>query len=116
MKPPAALVDLLLRYNPGVQSVAVALRTAVLDEVGPCHETVFQVYRNNVVSVLYSTTDKIMRDNICMVVVYRNHVNLLFPRGVDLKDPQSLLEGAGKAMRHVKMHSAVDVDRPGVAP
>ena len=55
-----------------------------------------------------------MKDNICLIVVYRGHVNLLFPRGVDLKDPQALLEGTGKAMRHVKMFSVADVGRPGV--
>ena len=113
-KPPAELADLLRRYDPGVQSVAVALRTVVVDEIGPCHETIFQVYRNNVISILYSTTEKRMKDNICLVVVYKDHVNLMFPRGVDLKDPRGLLEGAGKAMRHVKMLSVADIDRPGV--
>jgi len=48
------------------------------------------------------------------MVVYRDHVNLMFPRGVDLKDPEGLLEGSGKAMRHVKMRLCADVDRPGV--
>jgi|SRR5262245_469153 len=114
MKPPAELTGLLQRYEPDVQAVAIAMRSAVLGEVGPCHETVFPVYRNNVISILYSTTEKRMKDNICLVVVYRDHVNLMFPRGVDLKDPRGLLEGSGKAMRHVKMLSAGDVDRPGV--
>jgi len=114
MKPPAALVDLLRRYDPVVQSVAVAVRAAVLEEIGPCHETIFQVYRNNVISILYSTTEKRMKDNICLLVVYKDHVNLMFPRGVDLKDPRGLLEGAGKAMRHVKMRSTADAGRRDV--
>jgi len=113
-KPPAELAGLLRRYEPDVSSTALALRDAVLDVIGPCHETVFQVYRNNVISILYSTTEKRMKDNICLIVVYRDHVNLMFPRGVDLKDPKGLLEGSGKVMRHVKMLSAHDVDRPGV--
>ena len=111
-KPPSELVGLLRRYDPGVQSVAVALRAAVLDEIGPCHEAIFPIKKW--ISVLYSTTEKRMKDNICLVVVYKSHVNLMFPRGVDLKDPQGLLEGAGKAMRHIKMLSTDDVDRPGV--
>jgi len=111
---PPELVDVLRRYAPQVRSIAVALRRVVLDEVGPCHETLFQVYQNNVVSILYSTTEKRMKDNICLLVVYRDHVNLMFPRGVDLKDPRGLLEGSGKAMRHVKMLSSADVSRPGV--
>ncbi len=113
-KPPAGLVDLLRRYEPDVAAIALATRDVVLDELGPCHETVFQVYRNNVISILYSTTEKRMKDNVCLVVIYRDHVNLMFPRGVDLKDPRALLEGAGKAMRHVKMRSTADIGRPGV--
>ena len=111
---PRELTDLLRRYDPDVQTVAIAMRSLVLGEIGPCHETLFQFYRNNVVSILYSSTEKRMKDNICLLVVYRDHVNLLFPRGVDLKDPGGLLEGSGKAMRHVKMVSASDVERPGV--
>ena len=113
-KPPNELIDLLRRYEPDVQAVALATRKAVLDATGPCHETILQVYRNNVISILYSTTEKRIKDNICLVVVYRDHVNVMFPRGVDLKDPKGLLEGSGKAMRHVKMLTARDAARPGV--
>jgi hypothetical protein len=112
MKPPAELAQLLRRYEPDVQSVAVALRTIVLDEIGPCHEAIFPIKRW--ISVLYSTTEQRMKDNICLIVVYKEHVNLMFPRGVDLEDPQGLLEGSGKAMRHIKMLSDVDIDGPGV--
>ena len=114
MRAPAELTGLLRRYEPDVQAVAISLRSVVLGETGPCHETVLQVYQNNVVSILYSTTEKSMKDNICLIVVYRDHVNLLFPRGADLNDPRGLLEGTGKAMRHVKMFSVEDVGRPGV--
>ena len=111
---PRELTDLLRRYEPGVQAAAIATRSAVLDEIGPCHETIFQVYQNNVISILYSTTEKRMKDNVCLVVIYRDHVNLMFARGVDMKDPRGLLEGGGKAMRHVKMLTVADTKRPGV--
>ena len=32
-------------------------------------------------------------------------VTFMFMRGVDLDDPEKLLEGSGKKMRHVKIHS-----------
>jgi len=111
-KTPPELTELLRRYDVDVQSVAVALRQVVLDETGPCHESIFPIKKW--ISVLYSTTEKRMKDNICLIVVYRDHVNLMFPRGVDLQDQRGLLEGAGKAMRHVKMLAVADVDRPGV--
>jgi hypothetical protein len=113
MKAPRELTELLRRYDPNVQTTTLALRAAVLDEIGPCHEAIFPI-KKKWISILYSTTEKRMRDNICLIVVYTDHVNLMFPRGIDLKDPRGLLEGSGKAMRHVKMLSRADVDRPGI--
>jgi hypothetical protein len=112
MKTPPELKEALERFEPEVQDLAAAARAVVLDVVGPCYECIFPIKR--LVSVLYSTTEKRMKDNICLLVIYRDHVNLMFPRGVDLKDPKGLLEGEGKAMRHVKMRAAADVHRPGV--
>src|SRR6476660_3240193 len=112
MKTPPELKEALERFEPEVQDLAAAARAVVLDVVGPCYECIFPIKR--LVSILYSTTEKRMKDNICLVVVYRDHVNLMFPRGVDLKDPRGLLEGDGKAMRHVKMRSTSDADRPDV--
>jgi hypothetical protein len=109
---PRELTELLRRHEVVVQSVPVALRATVLDAIGPCHEAIYPI--NKLISLMYSTTEKRMKDNICLIVVYRDHVNLLFPRGADLKDPRGLLEGTGKAMRHVKMFSVADVGRPGV--
>lgn len=112
MKSPQELNDALRRFEPDVQDLAAAARAVVLDVVGPCYECIFPMKR--LVSVLYSTTEKRMKDNICLLVVLRDHINLMFPRGVDLKDPKGLLEGAGKAMRHVKIRTLADADRPGV--
>ena len=111
-KIPSQLTDALCRFEPSVQAILVAARSVVLDVVGPCHESIFQIKK--LVSVLYSTTEKRMKDNICLLVVYRDHVNLMFPRGVDLKDPKGLLEGSGKAMRHVKLLTPEDADTPAV--
>lgn len=44
------------------------------------------------------------------VNVYRKHVNVGFYHGAELPDPQSLLEGAGKRMRHVTVKPGEDVD------
>jgi hypothetical protein len=42
------------------------------------------------------------------------HVNLGFFQGVHLPDPDDLLEGTGKVLRHLKLKTAADVDRPAV--
>ena len=40
--------------------------------------------------------------NVCYLSAFTEHVNLGFFRGADLGDPDGLLEGTGKKLRHVK--------------
>ena len=44
------------------------------------------------------------------VDAFRAHVNVGFFRGAELADPQGLLEGKGKFMRHVKLRPERAVD------
>ena len=44
------------------------------------------------------------------VNAFKAHVNVGFFRGAELADPEGLLEGAGKRMRHVKLRPRHDVD------
>ena len=44
------------------------------------------------------------------VNAFKAHVNVGFFRGAELADPQRLLEGTGKFMRHVKLRPEGDVD------
>ena len=39
---------------------------------------------------------------------FKNHVNFGFWRGVDLSDPEGILEGLGDRMRHVKLSGPED--------
>ena len=111
-KPPRGLLDFLRRYEPAVQDLALGLRTVVLDEMAPCHEYIFAM-RHTVV-LLYGPTDHVVEDCICMIGVYRKHVNLQFTQGVELEDPFGVLKGAGKRMRHLKVKSLSDLDRPEI--
>ena len=44
------------------------------------------------------------------VNAFRDHVNVGFFRGAEIDDPNGLLEGTGKLMRHVKLRPEQDVD------
>jgi len=44
------------------------------------------------------------------VNAFKAHVNVGFFRGAELADPNRLLEGTGKFMRHVKLRPECDVD------
>jgi hypothetical protein len=45
----------------------------------------------------------------CYLKATKNHVNLGFMKSEKLNDPDSLLEGTGKQMRHVKLKSKEDI-------
>lgn len=45
---------------------------------------------------------------------HRAHVNLGFFHGVDLPDPEGLLAGTGKRLRHVKITEPAQVARPAI--
>lgn len=47
-------------------------------------------------------------------MVHAAHVTFGFHRGAALPDPQDLLEGTGKSMRHVKIRTLEDLERLGM--
>ena len=46
----------------------------------------------------------------CYIKAFKNSVNFGFWRGIDIDDPNGLLQGTGVKMRHVKLTSLSDVD------
>jgi len=111
-KPPRELIEFLYRHDPNVQSLALGLRTVVLDELAPCHEYIFQT--GSRVVLVYGPTDRVIKDGICLVVVYTRHVNLGFMHGADLTDKRGVLQGSGKAMRHLSVKKLSELDRPEI--
>ena len=49
------------------------------------------------------------------VNTFTAHVNVGFFRGAEIDDPQRLLEGTGKYMRHVKLRPECDIDASALA-
>jgi len=52
-------------------------------------------------------------DLICAISPYKGYINLMFSKGVELDDPEKLLEGTGKRARHLKIRKAEDLQAPG---
>jgi hypothetical protein len=53
-------------------------------------------------------------DPFCFYMVGKNHVTFGFHYGTSLQDPQGLLEGTGKNLRHVKLRGLEDLTRKGL--
>ena len=52
----------------------------------------------------------VMKGAICAICPQSKWVNVQFLQGTSLKDPDGLLEGSGKTMRHVKVRSIEGMD------
>lgn len=57
---------------------------------------------------------KKMSEGYVYIAPHVSHVNLGFYKGASLPDPGHLFEGTGKALRHIKIRTPDDVDRPAV--
>src|SRR5436190_13776854 len=111
-RPPRELLEFLNRYDPGIQALALGLREVVHQELTACHEYIFEM-RSKVV-LLYGATERVIADGICVVSVFARHVTLGFMRGAELHDAAGILQGTGKAMRHIRLHRLSDLDRPEI--
>lgn len=84
---------------------AMAARKSVLKAAPGCSEFVGETYA---VLNLFSFTGEHGQAFI-HIATYPNHVNLGFNHGTELADPDGLLEGTGKKIRHVKLKSKSDL-------
>lgn len=55
-----------------------------------------------------------MRDWTCYVSGHQDHINLGFAHGASLPDPAGIVEGTGKSLRHVKLRTVAEVERPAL--
>ncbi|HZY42581.1 MAG TPA: DUF1801 domain-containing protein [Anaerolineae bacterium] len=95
------LSKLLTHYPPEVQDLILKARELILETVPTACETVYLGWK----TIGYSATGS-MQGAFCAIDPQRARVNFVFHRGVDLPDPDGLLEGTGKKMRHVKIETA----------
>lgn len=102
--------DLLRLTNEPLKPVVERLRQVILE----IHPDACEVVRLGDRAATYGCGPRKMIDGYAYILPYRSWVNLGFYRGTSLTDPEKLLEGNGVRMRHVKMRTVEDVERPGV--
>lgn len=109
LSPPKELIRFLQPYDPAIRNLALRLRSLVLKEMGPCHESIYDAY--SAVAMGYGPSGR-FNDGICHIAVYSKHVNLGFNRGASLEDPKGILQGSGKQIRHITVKTPADLARP----
>jgi hypothetical protein len=107
--PDRRLLNHLAPYDPHISNLTLALREAVLEEAPDAIESISQGYA---LAIGFSFTGKPLKDGFCHIVTYSSHVNLGFNRGAQLPDPNRVLIGNGKSIRHITIHDQGELERP----
>ena len=110
MQTEMTLRELMKDRSEEVVKVALAARKAVLKSAGQCSELIYETY---CISNAFSFTGK-QGQGFIHIATYAKHVNLGFDRGNELDDPDELLEGTGKRIRHIRLSSALDIKQDSI--
>jgi len=103
-------LELLLPYGKVIIKLALAARKLILEEAPQASEFVYEVYT---IADHFTFTER-PSDAFVFTTTHANWVNLGFNFGSLLPDPDGLLRGEGKWIRHVRIAQAADLGAPGV--
>lgn len=100
--------DLLKDYSPEVRELTLRACHLVRSVLPDAREKVHPGWKN----IVFGSGPK-MGDMVFAVTPLKERVNISLA-GADLDDPMGLLEGSGKAGRHVKIRSVDDLENPAL--
>ena len=109
--PENQLAGFIARYTPEIGALAQAVLARMRARLPGAIELVYDNY--NALAIGFGPTER-TSDTIFSIALYPRWVSLFFLRGADLPDPQKLLKGSGKVVRHIVLGSAVDLDKPAI--
>jgi hypothetical protein len=102
--------DVMVEASAEIKEIAYSIR-ALLAEVMP---GITEVPWSHQKTIGYGVGAKKMSEHFCYIAPQKNYVNLGFMYGANLPDPQKLLEGNGQLLRHIKIRTLEDVQRPAL--
>lgn len=102
--------EVISKASPEIQEIAHATRNLLIEVMPDITEVPWGQQK----IAGYGVGPKKMSEHFCYIAPFKKHVNLGFFYGADLDDPENLLEGSGKELRHSKLRSLDDVAKPAV--
>jgi hypothetical protein len=112
MSAEAQLASFFAKYEPAVVKLGKALRAKLRARLPGLFEIVYVYDSQNALVISYSPTEH-GYEGLCSLALYPDTVNLYFGQGALLSksDPNKLLHGRGKTVRHVVLNTVADYDR-----
>ncbi len=106
------LASFFAKYDPPIARLGKALRAKLRARLPGLFEIVYVYENQNSLVISYSPTER-GSDGLCGIALYPDCVKLFFGQGALLSksDPNHLLQGGGKTVRHVVLNTVADFDR-----
>lgn len=98
----------------GVSPHARQLAQAARDLIREVYPAIVEVPWPKQRVIGYGVGPKKMSEHFCYISVSRDHINLGFMYGAELPDPEKLLEGSGKLLRHVRITELDQLSKPAL--
>jgi hypothetical protein len=113
--PETRLAGCFAKYEPAIAGLGRALRARLRDRLPGLSEIVYLYEGQDALVISYSPTGH-GYGGVCSLALYPDRVKLHFGRGAELSkaDPDGLLQGSGKTVRHVVLDAVEDFDRPEI--
>ena len=103
-------VDTFLKgYAPQVREIAVKAREVILSVLPGATEKVYPGWK-----VIQYGAGAAREDVFAVISLQKERVNLGLANGAGLPDPEGLLEGTGKGIRHVRLTSPEAASAPAL--
>ena len=102
--------DVLKVTRPGLRPICRSLRR----QIASLHEEFVEIVWPRQKIASFGVGPKKMSEHYVYIAVQSAHVNLGFYHGASLADPDGMLEGMGKSLRHVKIRDLATCRNPAI--
>lgn len=102
--------ELMALIEPDFRPICRKLRAIITQQHPEFVEIIWEKQR----IASYGIGPKKMSEHYVYIAPHKNHVNLGFYHGAALSDPDGLLEGTGKMLRHVKIRDEESAEDPHI--
>ncbi len=102
--------DVIANSSPEIQAMAHAARELLADVMPGITEVPWA--RQKIAG--YGIGPKKMSQHFCYIAPFKKHLNLGFMYGAHLPDPESLLQGKGMDLRHIKIRRTAELQKPAL--
>ena len=94
----------------GLIDLFLDMRSLILTAYPDCNEI---LYNTHALTSVYSISER-LSDGFCHIPIYSSHLNLGFNKGTLLSDPNNLLMGSGKLIRHIPIKTKAGLKNKAV--